>query len=296
MDKLIQEELERMKLLSRYDNSKTLTEQTTPNQQAAMRAGYGSVNPERAEQLAAQGKLKTNVNTGTGQPMVTKPANPVNKFNVLPTGQPKPSGKPTTDKPTTGGQPMVRKPANPADKFNVLPTRQSKQNGNATTGGQPMIYKEPTFADKFNERQQSLGQLPSAVNPSDLAKQGKGKPVANKPSEVPKPKKPVAPPIQLGNGDGIKLFQDWLDKNAPGWATGYKGGVIDQGRAGGGYGKFGPRTKKAWDKYKDQYLQMEPITPKGIKELPVQIQGPPQIEKLQIPSQAKYTGIGPVEQ
>jgi hypothetical protein len=67
-------------------------------------------------------------------------------------------------------------------------------------------------------------------------------------------------PKELENEEGVKRFQDWLDGNAPNWATGYKDGKLNQGTKNpgfksGGYGKFGPRTKAAWDKNKDQYLQ-----------------------------------------
>jgi hypothetical protein len=63
----------------------------------------------------------------------------------------------------------------------------------------------------------------------------------------------------------VKDFQDWLDINAKEWATGYKDGKLSQGAKNpgfksGGYGKFGPRTQKAWSTYKDQYLK-----DKGIK-------------------------------
>jgi hypothetical protein len=63
---------------------------------------------------------------------------------------------------------------------------------------------------------------------------------------------PVATPPELKD---VKAFQDWLDVNAKGWATGYKDGIINKGQNGGGYGTFGPRTQKAWATYKDQYLK-----------------------------------------
>ena len=65
---------------------------------------------------------------------------------------------------------------------------------------------------------------------------------------------PIATPPELKN---IKEFQDWLDVNAKGWAKGYTDGIINKGKNGGGYGKFGPRTQKAWKnpKYKDGYLK-----------------------------------------
>jgi hypothetical protein len=56
--------------------------------------------------------------------------------------------------------------------------------------------------------------------------------------------------------ENIEHFQDWLDANKPGWAWGYPGGIVNKK---GGYGKFGPRTTKAWNVYKDLYLK----NPKG---------------------------------
>lgn len=61
-------------------------------------------------------------------------------------------------------------------------------------------------------------------------------------------------PSELATVEGIKGFQDWLDTNHPGWATGYKDGVVNKGKNGGGYGSFGPRTSKAWASYKNDYL------------------------------------------
>ena len=55
----------------------------------------------------------------------------------------------------------------------------------------------------------------------------------------------------------VKGFQDWLDKNKPGWAAGYKDGIVNKGR---GYGTFGPRTKKAWETYKDEFLKVSTST------------------------------------
>lgn len=57
-------------------------------------------------------------------------------------------------------------------------------------------------------------------------------------------------PSELGNAEGVKKFQDWLDANKPGWATGYADGKVNKGR---GYGRFGPRTNRAWGQYKSEY-------------------------------------------
>ena len=54
----------------------------------------------------------------------------------------------------------------------------------------------------------------------------------------------AAIPTELADTEGVKKFQDWLDTNKKGWATGYPGGVLNKA---GGYGKFGPRTQKQWN-------------------------------------------------
>jgi hypothetical protein len=90
----------------------------------------------------------------------------------------------------------------------------------------------------------------------------------------------ITPPLQLKNVDSIKDFQDWLDVNVKGWATGYRDGIINKGQNGGGYGKYGPRTKKAWEQHKDKYLKTtspQSMQSKGLKELPVKPEGPQKV-------------------
>lgn len=65
----------------------------------------------------------------------------------------------------------------------------------------------------------------------------------------------VSIPNELKDINGVKNFQDWLDSKKPGWATGYKDGVLLGGKNGGGYGKFGPRTSKAWSDFGEAYLK-----------------------------------------
>jgi hypothetical protein len=73
----------------------------------------------------------------------------------------------------------------------------------------------------------------------------------------------------------VKDFQDWVDKTHPGWATGYKNGIINKGLVdeddqkfhSGGYGNFGPRTKAAWVKFKDEYIKQ------GCKSVPLKTGG-----------------------
>lgn len=65
-------------------------------------------------------------------------------------------------------------------------------------------------------------------------------------------KQTIKIPSELKDGNGVKLFQDWLDINHAGWATGFPNGKLNKGA---GYGKFGPRTQKAWALYGKEYLQ-----------------------------------------
>ena len=64
-------------------------------------------------------------------------------------------------------------------------------------------------------------------------------------------------------------FQDWLDKNHPGWHDKYN--TLNKSTPKG-YGKFGPRTTKAWATYKDEYLKgtnTPTVTPTGNPDLEV---------------------------
>lgn len=65
----------------------------------------------------------------------------------------------------------------------------------------------------------------------------------------PKPQIPIPP--ELKDSAGVIKFQDWLDVNKPGWATGLPEGKLNRKS---GYGKFGPRTTKAWTAYGNEYL------------------------------------------
>ena len=55
------------------------------------------------------------------------------------------------------------------------------------------------------------------------------------------------------DSDGVKMFQDWMDKNHPNWVNG------KNLNKGSGYGKFGPSTSKAWDSYGTEYSK--PVAP-----------------------------------
>ena len=72
-------------------------------------------------------------------------------------------------------------------------------------------------------------------------------------------------PSELKNIEGVKLFQDWLDVNAQGWATGFANGILNKSA---GYGNFGRRTKKAWTLYGKEYLQSLNTPVENEKESP----------------------------
>ena len=64
-------------------------------------------------------------------------------------------------------------------------------------------------------------------------------------------------PTELKDVTGVQKFQDWLDKTHPGWHDKYNtlGSVVSRG-----YGTFGPRTNKAWNTYKTEYLGGTSVT------------------------------------
>ena len=97
----------------------------------------------------------------------------------------------------------------------------------------------------FKQEQQGASQ-PSGSKPE----KGSSQPSGSKP--VSGVKQPIQIPSELKNIDGIKKFQDWLDVNHPGWHSKY--GTLNKNLLRG-YGKYGPNTNRAWNKYKDEYLK-----------------------------------------
>jgi hypothetical protein len=91
-----------------------------------------------------------------------------------------------------------------------------------------------------------------------------------------KPAAPAPIPTELKDINGVKKFQDWLDTNKAGWASGYKDGKLSQ--TGSGWGRMGPRTNKAWGLYKDEYLnptdKVEPITSQEITTINASLMKP----------------------
>ena len=91
-----------------------------------------------------------------------------------------------------------------------------------------------------------------------------------------KPAAPAPIPTELKDIEGVKKFQDWLDTNKKGWASGYANNILN--KIGKGYGRMGPRTNKAWGLYKDKFLnptdKVEPITSQDITTINASLMKP----------------------
>ena len=255
MNKLISEEIERIKLLSKYDNSKTLSEQTIPGgipQQAynkimaisaenkkGLRGSY--LFPDQQAEINKEFGADTYTKfyrNGGEKILMTKVTEPKQEKQIKTTPQiPLPNGvsQQAVDK-IMSISAENKKGLRGSYLFPAQQAEINKEFGADTytkfyrNGGEDVLKGEKTFM-----KQTQTPPANPAANPA-------AKPAA----------KPVATPPELKN---IKAFQDWLDVNAKGWATGYNEGIINKGQNGAGYGKFGPRTQKAWTTYKDQYLK-----------------------------------------
>lgn len=76
-------------------------------------------------------------------------------------------------------------------------------------------------------------------------------------SPITTPPKPNNSPTPPGGEQGIKDFQDWLDKKGYKWTS--KKGQLNKGS---GYGKSGPSTEAAWKTYGSDFLkEKSPTTP-----------------------------------
>jgi hypothetical protein len=143
--------------------------------------------------------------------------------------------------------------------------------------GNSFTQRDRTEWNELNTHLKPLGMsIEQKRVGNDLTTEFKGSSVSDtSSSDKTIPAAPVAPPPipkELVDAEGVKKFQDWLDKNYPGWASGYKGGILN--KSGRGYGRFGPRTTAAWDKYKNNYTTS--LTSK--EETPVKKEIPPKDE------------------
>jgi hypothetical protein len=243
MNNLIQEEIKRINLLSKYDNSKTLGEQNVnPQYQAALNAAK----PKTPEQSIANdlywagaGRLGTDedkiLNT-IKKIQSPQQYNQVNKDFMAKAKQSIVSM--INSEFGDGDAKVVSDIINHLKSKGINVTSKSAESGKNGLGG-------GYFQSDLKMNNPTLSTSVDNVKGQDSVK---NKTIKTKQKTTP-------PPVQLKDADGIKSFQDWLDTNTPGWATGYKGGIINKGQNGGGYGSYGPRTQKAWNTYKDKYLQ-----------------------------------------
>lgn len=108
------------------------------------------------------------------------------------------------------------------------------------------------------------------------------------------PATPPPIPSELKDLEGVKKFQDWLDTNKKGWASGYVNGVLN--KVGKGYGRMGPRTTKAWNLYKAEFLspagEVKPITSQDIKTINSDVAATNTPAAAQ-PTEQPATGKGP---
>jgi hypothetical protein len=199
-----EEALESIKLRMKYDSSKTLNENKllvleqqanlTANQKSAMALGFGPVTALAADDLAKQGKLKTNT-----------------LKSIFSGG---------TKTPTTVD----------STKTNNL------QN--------PIISMGKAFQKEVEKATQAV---------KDSKKDNK----SSKTTTTAKKPVVISIPSELKDIEGVKKFQDWLDKNHSGWHDKYK---VLNSSVPKGYGKFGPRTNKWWKLQRVNYLNSSPTT------------------------------------
>lgn len=235
MKQTIYEEIQRMSLLSKYDNSKTLSEQTssiTPEQQIA----YDFYD------VAAKGP-------GTNP---TKMLDAIKKINSADLFWKVNDGV----KKNSGGMDIAAVINDELDSNNLF-TAQSifnhlKSIGIVSTYG----YNGKNYTKNTFKVTTTPAESKAKLDASNAYYAGEADKAmaASKSKNTQKPKTTITIPTELKDENGIKLFQDWLDTNAKGWAQGYRDGIINKGQNGGGYGKFGPRTQKAWATYKSKYL------------------------------------------
>jgi hypothetical protein len=239
----IQEELEKFKLLTKYDSSKTLNEN---NQMIQVEQTMGYVPP-----------TKTAATPAATTPATQTPANTTNVTSfqrpqfkeLLESCKSRPTPKTNLDADAVaklayaGISGLGTNNENIKSAFDKLNT---VDDFCAFSNKYFELYKETIYDALFNETflnfAPSVGISLARIVQSDKLNA----------STVKKPKVVIPIPTELKDIDGVKSFQDWADANQAGWATGFPEGKLNKGA---GYGAFGPRTQKAWTAYDQEYLQ-----------------------------------------
>ena len=232
MNKLILEEIQRINLLSKYDNSKTLSEQTIP----------GGISQQAYDKIMSiSATNRKNLQGGY----------------LFPTQQAEINKEFGTDTYTkfyrNGGEALLKSgvtqktdtTTDPWTKYPCVVNHPNAKKTKDSSGGVVYLINGVYYYGNGRKMLADRTMANYTCNDAEFKSGASG-------SGTKTPAKPVATPPELKD---IKAFQDWLDVNGKGWATGYKDGIINKGQNGGGYGKFGPRTQKAWATYKDQFLK-----------------------------------------
>lgn len=239
-----EESLERVKLMMGYDLKNTLkenvnkigvslNEQTVPGSDSVNRTQTTQTAKSEEDIIASQ-LIQASQGFGTDETAIvnaTKKIKNSNQFNKV--------------------NEILKSKGNKLDFEQIINDEFGKDDGNdlkeiishlKTIG----INSEATINDAGIFREGSF-KITVGQTPTGKSSQGVKKPAVKVPAEL----------------KDIKSFQDWLDTNKAGWATGYPNGILNKA---GGYGKFGPRTQSAWAKYKDEFLKgttqpTQPTTP-----------------------------------
>jgi hypothetical protein len=288
MKQTIYEEIQRMNLLSRYDNSKTLSEQAIPggiSQQAfdkIMTISKQNKKGFRGSYLfpAQQTEINNEFGADTyskffyngGEAMLMKPVEkPVEKPATTPvraTAIPGGISRQAFDK-IMAISARNRKNLSGSYLFPAQQTEINNEFGADTytkfykNGGEAMLMKPETAPLATTTSANSKESLDYYAGEADKAMaKYKTAAVGAAAKTTQAPKTTITVPKELDSVTKIQAFQQWLDDNhgdaqegsGNGWAKSYTGGIINKGQNGGGFGKFGPRTSAAWDKYKTAYL------------------------------------------
>lgn len=307
MDKLISEEIKRMNLLSKYDNSKTLSEQSVagaPNQGVVNQTYQQAVDASKPKTVEAQIANDLYWNgpgtPGTDEKKILdalKKIQSAQQYNQV--------NREFMAKAKTSIVSMINSEFGDGDAKTVSDiVDYLRSKGVNLSSVSAANSKKGLGGGYFQGDLKMINPVQSATTQNQKTQTATAQ---NTGAAANKPKVNVQIPVppQLKNYEGITAFQDWLDVNAPGWATGYRDGILNKGQNGGGYGKFGPRTNKAWATYKDKYLAEkgpQQIDSKQAQEIPVEEPALPERPKApstddlaasQPPTKSQPVKIGP---
>jgi hypothetical protein len=242
----LHEELNRMKNLFGYEKGVVISEQDfkpfdpkgnypslgiggnqsnlTPKQKEAMNAGWGPLTDEAAKRLA----VDTN-----GKIIPKKVSTPSDAFAAFPCVK-----NLKTEKKATGTN--IQGPTKTGVEIKIGEGSLKQY----MFGSDGTLY---SYGQEYGKW--SCGTKPNTININ-------GKEVSNTTTTTTKTLPGVTVvtiPKELKDKEGVKKFQDWMDTNHPNWV---KGKNLNKG---GGYGNFGPSTRTAWNKYKNEYLLSQKI-------------------------------------